>query len=287
MYYRYSYADNGNNPLHSIFFAVLILSQLLPHFLWRFRIDISLRQIQDIFRLCLQYQFLRFSPCGNFYPGLSFLFFADILLPSAHKHSPSACYSILMFSPICYILFYHTMIYRIYKYQNFRYHFIEFRWDHLSDIQPGQSICQLVIPMDRHAALPGLFDNLICQNSFSAGYHPRRGRPIARTLSVHEGRSAPPPPRGGTRRERERAAEPPLPPPPHRPHRREPARPPTEGGAGGLPRPRPHRGRPTRALGVRPSHPPQRGGGCRPARTRRPARGGQDRGPDPRSGERT
>lgn len=26
---------------------------------------------------------------------------------------------------------------------------------------------------------------------------PRRGRPIARTLSVHEGRSAPPPPRGG------------------------------------------------------------------------------------------
>ena len=48
------------------------------------------------------------------------------------------------------------------------------QWDHLSDIQPGQSICQLVIPMDRHTALPGLFDNLICQNSFSAGYHPRR-----------------------------------------------------------------------------------------------------------------
>ena len=55
---------------------------------------------------------------------------------------------------------------------------------------------------------------------------PRRGRPIARTLSVHEGRSAPPPPRGGPRRGRERAAEPPLPPPPHPPPpHREPARP--------------------------------------------------------------
>lgn len=112
---------------------------------------------------------------------------------------------------------------------------------------------------------------------------PRRGRPIARTLSVHEGRSAPPPPRGGPRRGRERAAEPPLPPPPHPPPPT--ASPPAPGGT--PPRPRPHRGRPTRALGVRPSHPPQRGGGRRPARTRRPARGGQDRGPDPRSGERT
>lgn len=100
--------------------------------------------------------------------------------------------------------------------------------------------------------------------------HPtqQQERPIAHTLSIHEGRSTLPPTHRGPIRGRKRAAEHPLPPPLHPPA---PERTP--------PRPRPHHGRPMHTLGIRPSHPPQKGGGCRPARTRQPACSGKNRDP--------
>ena len=95
---------------------------------------------------------------------------------------------------------------------------------------------------------------------------PRRECLIARTPSVHEGRSAPPPPRGGRRGGGQRA---PSSSPPH--PRREPARPGGPGSRAGDPRPG-HTGDGRRALGVRPFPRPtgagdagRRGHGDRPA----------------------
>ena len=100
--------------------------------------------------------------------------------------------------------------------------------------------------------------------------HPtqQQGRPITHTLSIHEGHSTLPPPHGGPRRGRKRAAEHPLPPPLHPPA---PGRTP--------PRPRPHHRQPMHTLSIQPSHPPQKGRGCRPARTRQPACSGKTRDP--------
>lgn len=103
-------------------------------------------------------------------------------------------------------------------------------------------------------------------------HHTRGEEARSRTQhSVHEGRSAP---AAAAWRDQRRGPAGPPPPPPHPTHpRREPARP-------GGPRSRagetPGQATPGTAdalSSARPSRPPQRGGGRRAARTRRPARG--------------
>ena len=124
---------------------------------------------------------------------------------------------------------------------------------------------------------------------------PRQGRPIAHTLSIHEGRSTPPPPRGGPRRGRKTAAEPPLrtcPPPQARPPRGLPRSHTTDGRC--TPSASDHHSRPRRARdAVRREHgnqPTVGKTGDRPAlgqahRSRGPRRGGGgvDHGTSPSS----
>ena len=111
-----------------------------------------------------------FLPLRKFRSGYAFPVSPDSPQPSAHIHSPSVWYSTLMFSPVCHTFLYHAVIHSIHKYQNLRHHFIQLRRDHLADVQPGQCIRQLVIPMDRHTALLGLLYDLLRQNSLAAGY---------------------------------------------------------------------------------------------------------------------
>ena len=104
--------------------------------------------------------------------------------------------------------------------------------------------------------------------------------------SVHEGRSTPPaatPCRNEGRGGAGRGGAPPPPSAPHPPSRARPPRRPREPGRG--PPDQANTGDGRRAL-RRPSvRPPQRGGGCRAARTRRPARGRQTGGDPTRARE--
>lgn len=103
--------------------------------------------------------------------------------------------------------------------------------------------------------------------------HPRRGCPIAHTTLGPRGTQRAAPAATAWRNEGRGAAGPPPPPHPHPPSRAHPPRRPREPG-----REPPGRATPGPAdapSSARPSRPPQRGGGRRAARTRRPARGRQ------------